>query len=343
VPAPGSTPAPAPASNSGAGPCPTIRPGADWTCDAATGNWLPPDHPGAKNTSSQQTLATDSGSSFLYLYQSAAGSALTGWVELVPDQAAVNRSDVVRDNVKIGQWSSGPSVGGGRLTFSSRVADPNVPGATNLIVWQATYGMWYLLNSADGMVFTSQALVQWGEVAAKDVPTPGDYDGDGRTDLAVWRPSLATWFVLKSSEGYDAQRNVALAWGESDDVPVPGDYDGDGRTDFAVWRPSLATWFVLRSSTGYDTRQVLAVRWGVTGDLPVRGDYDGDGRADIAVWRPSTSTLLVLKSSEGFSLSQCLAVQWGEGNGGAPCSVTIPATESSTPHLFVLQPVLSPR
>ena len=37
----------------------------------------------------------------------------------------------------------------------------------------------------------------WG--ISGDVPVPGDYDGDGKTDMAVWRPSLGVWFIVNSS------------------------------------------------------------------------------------------------------------------------------------------------
>ena len=78
--------------------------------------------------------------------------------------------------------------------------------------------------------YTTDVSFQWG--LAGDVPVPGDYDGDGTTDLAVWRPSTGTWFIRQSSTGYAT--SVSFQWGSSGDITVPGDYDGDGKTDLAV-------------------------------------------------------------------------------------------------------------
>ena len=72
------------------------------------------------------------------------------------------------------------------------------------------------------------------------VPVPGDYNGDGLTDVAVFDTATATWHI----RGYPA-----IVLGDPTDTPVPGDYDGDGTTDIAVYRPSTGEWIVRNQFT----------------------------------------------------------------------------------------------
>lgn len=110
-----------------------------------------------------------------------------------------------------------------------------------------------------------------------------DFDGDGRTDLSVYRPGEGIWYILNSSDsGFRSQQ-----FGNSTDLPVAADYDGDGRTDIAVFRQGV--WFVFYSSTS----NFKVFGFGDPGDIPVPGDYNGDTRADLAVFRPSTAEWLI--------------------------------------------------
>src|SRR5262245_5495541 len=142
-----------------------------------------------------------------------------------------------------------------------------------------------------------------GAVEGLGFAAPVDFDGDGKSDLTIYRDGV--WFVLRSSN----EGGIGITWGGAlQDVPVPGDYDGDGKTDQAVYRDGV--WWILRSSDGGG----MAITWGgAPKDLPVPGDYDGDGKTDQAVYRDGV--WYILRSSDGGGM----AITWG----GAPQDIPL--------------------
>lgn len=128
---------------------------------------------------------------------------------------------------------------------------------------------------------------------SKTPSMPSDFDGDGVSDTAVFRPATGAWFLLRSSDN----TTTAFPFGLNGDVPIDGDFDGDGKNDAAIFRPSNGQWWFQRSSDN----SVFAAQFGIGTDKPIPGDYDRDGKTDIAVFRPLTGEWLILRSSANFS------------------------------------------
>ncbi|HEX8287321.1 MAG TPA: hypothetical protein VF556_04965 [Pyrinomonadaceae bacterium] len=207
------------------------------------------------------------------------------------------------------------------------VSDFNGDGKSDLAIYD-DLGTWRVIFSD----FESGVSKEWG--LSSDHIVPADYNGDCRTDFAVYRngtwyvsltggnqiyyqfglagdipvpadydgddladPAVyrnGTWYVLGTRNGF-----YAVKFGLATDKPVPGDFDGDGMEDFAVYRDG--TWYFLQTTAGFAVRQ-----FGLPTDKPTIGDYDGDSKSDVAVYRPSDGTWYMLGSTRGFS-----TVRWG--------------------------------
>jgi len=295
--------------------------------DGRTTSWLSPDLRGGRTYYfAVQAVNADGLSS---PYSEEASISVTGvWRAVMGDfsgSGTANFSVFRRDR---GQWliRDGTSVAFGNSTDIPVVGDYDGDGLSDIALWRPSTGVWSVLHSSDGYQFGSMLQVQWGAGHLNDVPVPADYDGDGRTDIAVWRPGPGTWYILLSRSEYDTAQALVVQWGAGrvKDVPVPADYDGDGAADLAVWRAQNGTWYILPSSEGFATSAARSIQWGAgrVKDVPAPGDYDGDGASDLAVWRPGTGVWYILLSSEDFSTGAAMTLNWGAGSRG---DVPVPA------------------
>jgi hypothetical protein len=172
-------------------------------------------------------------------------------------------------------------------------ANANAAPPADLAVWRPSTGVWWVMGGQG----SQQVIQSWG--INGDIPVPGDYDGDGKTDFSIFRPDgtaqTGTWYILYSSSA----TWTSVQWGAHNDKVAPADYDGDGKTDIALWRESTGTWYILKSSDGTSMNpQLGGSTWN---DRIAPGDYDGDGKADVGVWRDSNKTFYSINSSNGAS------------------------------------------
>jgi hypothetical protein len=140
-----------------------------------------------------------------------------------------------------------------------------------------------ILLSSTSFDYAQSLTVPAGWPGLGDTPVPGDYNGDGKTDPAIWRGNTGVWIIPLSPDFNSYQ---FFAWGASGDTPVGADVDGDMLTDIGYWRPSSGVWGFLQSSAGYSYDFPLFFSWGAAGDIPVMADYDRDNYADPAVVIP---------------------------------------------------------
>ncbi|MBI1761073.1 MAG: hypothetical protein HYR56_06510 [Acidobacteria bacterium] len=129
-------------------------------------------------------------------------------------------------------------------------ADFDGDGKTDFSVWRGNLfpSPWLTLLSGSN---NSLQSIDWGTGQAPyfDVPVPGDYDGDGKTDQAIWRGGDTIWYIRPSATpGAPILKYFGANYAPYFDVPTPGDFDGDGKADIAVWRPTSGTWFAIRST-----------------------------------------------------------------------------------------------
>ncbi|MFD4658693.1 FG-GAP repeat domain-containing protein [Kitasatospora sp. NPDC058444] len=138
----------------------------------------------------------------------------------------------------------------------------------------------------------------------------GDFDGDGREDLAVLydygrdgeRNHSGLWTFTSNGSGFNSPRQVwdsgSDSWNWAGSKVTVGDFNGDGKADIGVLydygrdgeRNRTGLWTFTSTGTGFtgpklvwDSATDPVKSWNWAASKPVSGDFDGDGRTDIAI------------------------------------------------------------
>ncbi len=246
-------------------------------------------------------------------------NTITGSSAVTPTQIAQLRSHQAYINIHSANFPGGEIRG---QLAPRRPLDYDGDGKTDYSILRFPGGtpnqITYWNRNSQG--FSSNQTIAWGD-ANTDFPAPGDYDGDGKDDLCVYRAGASAgqqsfFIILRSSDN----TAVFLPWGIFGDQTVARDYDGDGITDVAVFRRGASstaptTWFIRQSLNGATRYETFGLSGNGTStfDTPVPGDYDGDGKFDIGVYRfglTPANSFIIKRSSDGV----VTYTQWGNFN-----------------------------
>jgi hypothetical protein len=138
-------------------------------------------------------------------------------------------------------------------------------------------GIWELQDAGGSLV-----EIHFGQ--ARDVPVVGDWDGDGNSDLGVYRPADQTWRLDADLDG-EAEIQLRFVGMGPGDIPLAGDWDGDGVSSLGFFRPGDTSWH-FRNSLSTGAEEMPVVQGGSPSDVPLAGDWNGDGVHTIGVYRP---------------------------------------------------------
>jgi lysophospholipase L1-like esterase len=152
-------------------------------------------------------------------------------------------------------------------------------------------GAWYLDYNGNGKwdsgVDKAYSVGSFG--LSDDIPITGDWNGDGKTNIGVFRKGA--WYLDYNGNGkWDPGVDKAYpvgSFGLSDDIPITGDWNGDGKTNIGVFRKGA--WYLDFNGNGKWDKNVdttiSAGLFGLPDDVPITGDWNGDGKTNIGVFR----------------------------------------------------------
>ncbi len=212
-------------------------------------------------------------------------------------------------NPKTAAWKiiAPESSGTNTATFGCRNGQPVIgdfdgDGLGDLAVRNPLTGQWSIRYSSP-VYSTSATPVPVIKLPAgpNNIPASADYDGDGKTDPAVYNRKtgvLTIWSVMQPLSKPAKVVPVVPPAVVPGGIPVPGDYNGNGRDEFCVYVPGTGSWIEPSGDA-----LVLLAKWGWSGATPVPADYDGDGKTDIAVFDNTTAVWHIIRSSDGKPVS----------------------------------------
>jgi YVTN family beta-propeller protein len=183
------------------------------------------------------------------------------------------------------------------------VGDWNGTGSEKVGLFRPSDGTFYLDFNGNGQwdgCGTDRCL-QVGLL--NDLPVVGDWNGTGRAQVGVFRPSAGTFYLDYNGNGVwdGCGTDRCLQIGVSGDVPLVGDWNHTGTSKVGVFRPSAGTFYLDYNGNGVwdgcGSDRCLSI--GLSGDIPLVGDWNGTGGSKVGVFRPTDGTFYLDYNGSG--------------------------------------------
>ncbi|MBX3100119.1 MAG: VCBS repeat-containing protein [Salinibacterium sp.] len=155
------------------------------------------------------------------------------------------------------------------------------------------------LGAIDAFQAGSGVPVSTGWGGYKTVLAPGDFNGDGKSDLmAIQTDGILKLFPGDGNGGYGTGVQIGTGWAGFKQVLTPGDWNGDGKVDLlAIQTDGALKLYPGNGTGGWGSSYQVGSGWQSFTTVLTPGDFNGDNKSDlIAV---STSGALTLYGGNG--------------------------------------------
>jgi hypothetical protein len=169
----------------------------------------------------------------------------------------------------------------------------NGDGNPDLVSRSSDGKLWLYPGNGSGRLGTRINIGSSGWNAMSAITTPGDFNGDGDSDIIARTTDGVLWLYPGAGNGgLLARQQIGTGWNSMSSLVTPGDFNGDTRVDLLARDSAGALWLYPGNGSGrFGTRVVAgASGWNAMSQLAGVGTFDAGSTTDL-VARDSSGRL----------------------------------------------------